>query len=198
VDYPLARDDDEGMEAELGRMGEPTLDLGDGAPVERAAVGPVRRYVLLERLGEGGSGVVYTAYDLHVNRKVALKVLRREESLHARARFLREAQALARLNHPNVVAAFDAGTVGERPYLAMELIEGRTLAAWLAERPHGWREILAVYLQAGAGLRAATTPVWSTATSSRATRSSAATAGCASSIDASLASTRGARRRGIS
>src|SRR5215470_8542020 len=112
------------LAADLQRMGVPTADVDGDAAAGEPAPGPLRRYVLLERLGEGGMGVVYTAYDALLERKVALKVLLREESAQMRARLVREAQALAKLNHPNVVTVYDAGTVAEYPYLAMELVEG--------------------------------------------------------------------------
>jgi tetratricopeptide (TPR) repeat protein len=76
-------------------------------------------------------------------------------SPRARARFLREAQALGRLSHPNVVTIFDAGTHGEQVFVAMELIEGTTLGEWLAERPRGWRQVRDVFVAAGRGLEAA-------------------------------------------
>ena len=79
-------------------------------------------------------------------------------SVDARTRLLREAQALARLAHPNVVAVHDTGSVGERVWLAMEFIDGQTLAAWCAAQPQRrsrWREVLAVMMRAGRGLQAA-------------------------------------------
>ena len=116
----------------------------------------VGRFVVLGELGAGGMGVVYAAYDPELDRKVALKFLRSEHgSPAARARQLREAQALARLNHPHVVAIHDVGALGDRVWLALEFVEGRTLGAWLAERRWWWREVLEVMLQAGRGLQAA-------------------------------------------
>jgi eukaryotic-like serine/threonine-protein kinase len=116
----------------------------------------VGRYVVESRLGEGGMGVVHVAHDPQLDRRVALKLLhpQRELGPAARARFLREAQALARLSHPNVVAVHDVGTVGERTYLAMELVVGRTLAAWLAEAPRSWPQVLDAFVPAGEGLAA--------------------------------------------
>ena len=96
------------------------------------------RYLVLDRLGAGGMGVVYAAFDPQLDRKVALKVLRadlgRRSSRASRARMLREAQAMARLAHPNVIAVHDVGIDAERVFLAMELVEGGTLEHWL--RPH--------------------------------------------------------------
>lgn len=121
---------------------------------------PVRvgRYVVLEHLGSGGFGDVYTAFDSKLNRKVALKLLRSSGG-RALTRMLREAQALARVAHPNVVAVFDAGTHpddhgGEHLYIAMEHVEGSTLRQWLVDRHRSWREVLAVTIAAGRGLEA--------------------------------------------
>ena len=100
-------------------------------------------------------GVVHAAYDPKLDRKVALKVLRPGVAGdHGRARLLREAQALGKLAHPNVVAIHDVGMVGSQLWLAMELVEGQTLRAWLGE-PRHWREVLKVMRGAGEGLVAA-------------------------------------------
>ncbi|NVJ18586.1 tetratricopeptide repeat protein [Myxococcus sp. AM010] len=117
----------------------------------------VGRYLLLNRLGVGGMGVVYSAYDPELDRKVALKLLR-VSTAHTResqARLLREAQAMARLQHPHVLAVFDAGTFGDEVFIAMELVEGSTLTRWLGTERRAWREVLAVFLDAGRGLAAA-------------------------------------------
>src|SRR2546423_323496 len=86
------------------------------------------RYVVLERIGRGGMGIVYTAFDSGLNRKVALKLLRPDrgagDPAERRARLLREAQAMARLSHPNVVAIHDMGTYEDQVFVAMELIDG--------------------------------------------------------------------------
>jgi eukaryotic-like serine/threonine-protein kinase len=128
---------------------------------------PVRlgRYTLLERLGAGGMGTVYAAWDAKLDRKVALKLLRPDaarDAARARARLLREAQALARLSHPNVVAVFDVATwaAADDPdrthvLLAMELVPGTTLGGWLGAASRHWREILRMFAQAGRGLAAA-------------------------------------------
>ena len=121
---------------------------------EAPTIGP---YQVLKRIGEGGMGVVYAAYDDKLERKVALKLLRgamvqRPES---RARTLREARALARLSHPNVVHVYQVGEVDDEIFVAMEFLTGPTLRAWLAARPRTWREVLDVFRQAGEGLAAA-------------------------------------------
>jgi len=127
---------------------EPTLRRGDG----------VGRFVVLEHLGTGGMGVVYSAYDPQLDRRVALKLLRPDRAREpeaARASLLREAKAMARLSHPNVVAVHEAYTANGQVVIAMELVEGTTVKGWLAERPRSLREVLGVFLQAGRGLAAA-------------------------------------------
>jgi eukaryotic-like serine/threonine-protein kinase len=115
------------------------------------------RFVVLGGLGSGGMGIVLSALDPDLDRKVAIKLLRAELGDHARARPLlqREAQVMARLAHPNVVAVYEVGRVGDQPFIAMEMVDGTTLHAWLAERPRGWREIVAMFVAAGRGLAAA-------------------------------------------
>ncbi len=115
-------------------------------------------YVIRGVLGMGGMGVVYAADDTRLGRRVALKLLRplREGAEEeGRARLLREAQAMARLSHPNVLPLFELGSAEGRDFLAMEWVEGTTLAEWLRERERPWREVLDVFLAAGAGLAAA-------------------------------------------
>ncbi len=119
----------------------------------------VNRYVVLSKIGAGGMGVVYAAYDPELDRKIALKLLvpgtRGSTGSHdGKTRLLREAQALAKLNHPRVVAIYDVGAVGERVWMAMEFVEGETLKEW-ATRPRSWRESVAVIQRAGEGLAAA-------------------------------------------
>ncbi|MBL8921817.1 MAG: serine/threonine protein kinase [Myxococcaceae bacterium] len=118
------------------------------------------RYVVLEQLGKGGMGEVVAAWDPVLDRKVALKLLKAEHQSSSiadelRLRLMREAQALARIGHPNVVTVHDVGIVEGQVYLAMEFVEGQTLTRWLAERPRTWQEILSVFLEAGEGLAAA-------------------------------------------
>lgn len=115
------------------------------------------RYVLGQRLGEGGMGVVFFAHDPELARPVAVKLLHpglAAEGDPSRARLMREAQAMARLAHPNVVAVYDVGTIGEQLFIAMELVEGMTLRAWLAT-PRSREVILRVLCEAGRGLAAA-------------------------------------------
>ncbi|MCA9659816.1 MAG: serine/threonine protein kinase, partial [Myxococcales bacterium] len=118
------------------------------------------RYTILRRLGSGAMGVVYSAYDPELDRKVAIKILHPRtravaDGEEGRLRLLREAKALARLSHPNVVTIHDVGTFGERVFLAMEFVDGKTLSAWLKAEKRPWREIVDVLRRAGEGLAAA-------------------------------------------
>ncbi len=120
----------------------------------------VGRYLILACIGQGGMGVVYAAHDPELDRKVALKLLRVGSSDKAvagelRTRLLREAQALAQLNHPAVVTVHDVGTHGDRVWIAMEFIAGVTWTAWLQQQPRRWPEVVAMLRRAGAGLAAA-------------------------------------------
>ena len=115
----------------------------------------IGRYTVLELLGRGGMGIVERAYDPRLEREVALKRLRVGfGDTQERRRLLREAQALAQLNHPNIVTVFDAGESGGEVYIAMEFIEGEHLGQWLSDdrRP---TDILRVFSDAGRGLAAA-------------------------------------------
>ncbi|MBZ5709739.1 serine/threonine-protein kinase [Nannocystis pusilla] len=123
-------------------------------PSTTVAGGKLGRFMILEPLGSGAMGVVYTAYDETLDRKVAVKVLR-DTGASAQSRLLREAQAMARVSHPNVVTVLEAGVAGGQVYVAMEFIRGMTLAAWLKAQPRSWQEIVEVFAQAGRGLAAA-------------------------------------------
>jgi tetratricopeptide (TPR) repeat protein len=120
----------------------------------------VGRYVILYLVGAGSIGVVYAAYDPELDRKIALKLLHTSVGSSSlpeelRARLLREARAMARVSHPNVVAVYDAGTFGDLIFVAMEFVEGMTLKRWAREEPRSRREIVAVFAAAGRGLAAA-------------------------------------------
>jgi tetratricopeptide (TPR) repeat protein len=120
----------------------------------------VGRYVILDKLGEGGMGIVYSAFDPELDRKVAIKVLQGESADGSSGRdqawLLREAQALARLQHPNVVAVHDVGTLpGDQVFVAMELVDGVSMRQWLKEKERPWREIVPLVIAAGEGLAAA-------------------------------------------
>ena len=108
------------------------------------------RYRLQEEIGRGGMGVVYRAQDFMLDRQVAVKVFERSESDADRSdRFLREAQAAARLNHPNIVTVYDAGEVDGRSFIVMELVNGRNL---YESKPHSLAEILSIGHQICAAL----------------------------------------------
>jgi tetratricopeptide (TPR) repeat protein len=119
----------------------------------------VGRYLVLEKLAAGGMGVVYVAYDPELDRRVALKLLRATalglDAEEGRQHLLREAQAMARVSHPNVVPVYDVGTFGQQVFLAMELVEAQTLRQWLQATPRTWRQVLALFLDACRGLAAA-------------------------------------------
>jgi len=125
------------------------------APLPPGAI--VGRYVVVDVVGAGAMGVVYGAWDPQLQRRIALKLLRpdREAGDAGAARLAREAQAMAQLQHPNVVAVHDVGDVGERVFVAMELVEGDTLAGWLRAEKRSWRDVVAVFQQVGEGLAAA-------------------------------------------
>jgi predicted Ser/Thr protein kinase len=115
----------------------------------------IGRFTVLERLGAGGMGVVYAAYDPHLDRRIAVKVLHSSPKKSTRSRLLREARALAKLSHPNVVSIFETGTVGAQVYVAMEFIDGPTLGEWMREAERPYKEVIEKFAQAGAGLSAA-------------------------------------------
>ncbi|GEM_PF-458460 len=134
-----------------------------GTPLTATRLG---RFELRERIGAGGMGVVYEAHDPQLDRRVAIKVLRTDTGLVGSARgsvlsrsSLRElhaeAQAMARLSHPNVVTVFDVGEVDGRVYIAMEYVPPPTLRGWLEAGAHPVEAVVAVFTQAGAGLAAA-------------------------------------------
>jgi serine/threonine protein kinase/tetratricopeptide (TPR) repeat protein len=120
----------------------------DSKPVGRHSIG---RYVIDSMLGAGGMGVVYKATDPELQRVVALKVLRRGAPA---ARLKREAQALAKLDHPNVVSVYDVGTQDEM-FIAMAFVDGETLREWLAKEPRELERVVDVLIAAGRGVVAA-------------------------------------------
>jgi serine/threonine protein kinase/tetratricopeptide (TPR) repeat protein len=118
------------------------------------------RFVVLGLVGRGAMGEVYGAYDPELDRKVAIKLVRARggaaiDRAESRTRLMREAQATAKVTHPNVVVVYDAGTFEERVFIAMEFIEGHTLRYWLQARTRTWPEILEIFAAAGRGLAAA-------------------------------------------
>jgi serine/threonine protein kinase/tetratricopeptide (TPR) repeat protein len=133
-----------------------TSTSGD-APVPGSQIGEL---IVLRLLGTGGMGTVVAAYDPRLDRQVAVKLLkgvalRATEGREGQARLVREAQAMAKLSHPNVVPVFAVGETGDDVYLVMELVHGSTLRKWLAETKRSWRQIIDVFIAAGRGLAAA-------------------------------------------
>jgi serine/threonine protein kinase len=138
---------DPSARTEAGVAGPASAELGPGASVGK--------YRLDRVLGTGGMGVVWAAYDPDLERPVAIKVLRSIDSIATlRTRLLREARAMARLKHPNILTVYEVGTDRNRDYIAMELIDGADLDRWLASKPPG-DEVVAAMLASGRGLAAA-------------------------------------------
>ncbi len=138
-------------------IGDHSQERGLPPQLERGS--QLGRYVVLSKLGAGGMGVVYGAFDPKLGRRVALKLLHGYESGVRKSaghdRLLREAQAMAKLTHRNTVAIHDVGVHAGRVFLAMEYISGRTLRELMREDQPGWREVLQIFREAAAGLVAA-------------------------------------------
>src|SRR3954463_9477532 len=137
--------------------GSSPQDHGQATLARGASIG---RYVVLGLVGRGGMGEVYAAYDPELDRKVAVKLLRVKPGnglslAEGRQRTLREAQAIARLSHPNVVVVYDVGTVEDQVFIAMEFVDGNTVTYWLQSHQRTWQEIVKVFMAAGRGLTAA-------------------------------------------
>ena len=125
------------------------------APLKPGAL--VGRYIVGDMIGKGGMGVVYRAHDPTLNRPITLKLLRSDRTARkgAQAQLLREAQAMAQLSHPNVVAVYDVGTYQAQVFVAMELVEGQNMGRWLKAQQQSLPEVLAAFVEAGRGLAAA-------------------------------------------
>ena len=148
----------ESCHAVLAGLLETRDDDDTHAPAKLGPGTRVGRYVLGERLGAGGMGVVYAAVDSELQRRVAVKLLQPggdELGTRARERLMREARVLASLSHPNVVTVFDVGAHESDLFIAMELVEGGTLSAWLRDGARTTGEILDRLIDAGRGLAAA-------------------------------------------
>jgi Tol biopolymer transport system component len=135
-------------------------DASAGTPHAPALRGTViGRYVVEHILGSGGMGVVYAAYDPELDRKVALKLIRATSPTGpgetSRERLLREAQAMAKVSHPNVVHVYDVGVWNEGVFVAMELVDGQTVRQWMERDGGDWQKALALFVAAGRGLAAA-------------------------------------------
>ncbi|MCX4245138.1 protein kinase domain-containing protein [Paraliomyxa miuraensis] len=142
VDFERARARSAARRALFGEDADEPLTIG--------------RYRIGRRIGAGGMGEVYQAVDPELERHVALKlVLPHLSRARATARLRREARALARLSHPNVVQIYEVGEHGGRTFLAMELLEGGSLSRWLAAEPRPWSSVLERFVAAGRGLAAA-------------------------------------------
>ena len=102
----------------------------------------IGRYVVIDRIGAGGMGAVYSAYDAALHRRVALKLLRSPGI--EQERLLAEARTMAQLAHPAIVAVHDVGEFESQVFLAMELVEGATLRRWQAKQ-RSWRETVGLY-----------------------------------------------------
>jgi serine/threonine protein kinase len=127
----------------------------DGAPSSTLEVGDrVGRYSILRVVGQGGMGVVYSALDPVLDRRVALKVLK-VRSPQSEERLLSEAQAMASLSDPGLVDILDVGRSEHGPYIVMSFVEGVTLDLWQAQPNRTPTELLDVFLAAGQALAAA-------------------------------------------
>ncbi|MEO8551044.1 MAG: serine/threonine-protein kinase [Kofleriaceae bacterium] len=131
-------------------LGETAGDLPP--PLDRTTLG---RYRLERVLGVGGMGVVHAGFDLDLERKVAIKVLHGEPAHGSRARLLREARAMARLDHPNVVKIYEVDSIEGIDFVVMELVGGGSLGEWLRGAPRPTAEIVEAFVAAGRGLAAA-------------------------------------------
>src|SRR5262249_42016183 len=138
---------------EDGRTLSVDVEADSGAPPAPGTL--INRFLVVEELGRGGMGLVLSAYDPQLDRRVALKLLRDADGLRAATELAREAQAMARLQHPNVVAVHEVGEVNGTPYVVMEQVAGLTFRDWLAAAPRGWRAIVDLLVGAGEGLAAA-------------------------------------------
>ncbi|MBL4683425.1 MAG: serine/threonine protein kinase, partial [Nannocystaceae bacterium] len=120
-----------------------------------SAPSKIGRFRISGELGRGGMGQVLAGFDAQLERKVAIKLLHKEIGAEHSARLEREAKALAKLSHPNVVQVYEVGIHEDRLFVAMELVKGATLRAWLGDGKRSVAEVLALFVAAGRGLAAA-------------------------------------------
>jgi eukaryotic-like serine/threonine-protein kinase len=168
-DEDVAEAESVAVETTDGDEGDPEAVTvhGDALPTDKPAHAElvqhgqsIGRYVVVDKVGSGSMGVVYRAFDPDLGRGLALKLVevrssRKRRPEEIRARLLREAQAIARVSHPNVVQVYDVGVTELGVYVAMEFVEGLTLKQWIREGTRPWREVVDVFVQAGRGLAAA-------------------------------------------
>nr|HEX4316620.1 serine/threonine-protein kinase [Kofleriaceae bacterium] len=143
-------------------MGAPRDDastFADGVAgrVRAAPRQTIGRFEIRRTLGEGGMGIVYDGYDARLDRPVAIKLVRLagDGGTQGRARLMREAQAMAKVAHPNVVPIYEVGEHDDQVFVAMELVDGEPLSAWQRRAARSWRDTLAIHVAAGRGLAAA-------------------------------------------
>jgi len=155
-------DDACGLDATLRRELQAMLTADAAAETDASTEaiarepGAIGRFEVLGRIGEGGMGVVYLGHDARLDRKVAIKLLRGAVSRGALLRLEREAQAMAKVTHPNVVPIYEVVDVDELGVaVVMEYIEGSTASQWLRAEQRTWREVVALFLEASRGLEAA-------------------------------------------
>jgi len=130
------------------------------APDTLAAGTLVGRFVILGLIGRGAMGEVYRAHDPQLDRSIAIKLLRAglgetDKTKSAPLRLMQEARSMARVSHPHVIAAHEVGMHDDRVFLVMEWVDGVTLDQWLKAKPRPWRDVVRLFMKAGAGLAAA-------------------------------------------
>jgi serine/threonine protein kinase len=131
------------------------MEPSGSSPAGDHAPGRIGRYLVRREIGAGGMGVVYAAFDPHLDRTVAVKLLRGGGDEEGGRHLLREARAMAQLSHPNVVPVYDVGEHDGAVFITMEYVEGTAADRWLAEHPRPHREVLHIFFHAGLGLAAA-------------------------------------------
>jgi serine/threonine protein kinase len=151
----IGGEDDSATAATLDPTASDSLPGDESRVVVRTT--RVGRFLLLREIGAGGMGSVFAAYDEQLDRRVALKLLRKPRAGSRRQRMmvLREARAAARISHPNVIAIYDVGEIDGQIHIAMEYVDGETLLKWQKESQRSWRDILHMYLEVGQALQAA-------------------------------------------
>jgi tetratricopeptide (TPR) repeat protein/tRNA A-37 threonylcarbamoyl transferase component Bud32 len=152
--------DDQSLESTDAAHLESTSNAAPRAlTTERKPRARAGRFTLLDQLGSGAMGVVHAAYDAMLDRRIAIKFIQphRAMSVDDRERLLREARAMARVSHPNVVHVYDASHQDGDMFVAMEFVEGSTLRRWLDDRSDrdDWRATVAMFRGIAAGLAAA-------------------------------------------